>query len=119
MRSAATYPASLRDVSDGLSSTVLLAERAGFPDNVVDGVAAPDFLLWGPWLSQGQGGFNGSDLPVNVSKRDGIYAFHPGGANVLLCDSSVQFLATTTAPRVVTALMTRENGEAIRDQDWR
>ncbi len=119
LRSAATYPASLRDVSDGLSSTVLLAERAGLPDRVVNGAAEPDFLVWGPWLTQGQGGFNGWDLPVNVSNEGGIYAFHPTGANVLLCDGSVQFLATTTAPRVVTALMTRENGEVVRDQDWR
>ena len=40
-------------------------------------------------------------------------SFHPGGANVLLCDGSVRFLKDTTNTPIVWALGTRAQGEII------
>jgi prepilin-type processing-associated H-X9-DG protein len=39
---------------------------------------------------------------------------HPGGANVVLADSSVRFLAESTDPDTVRALLTRDDGQAVR-----
>ena len=40
-----------------------------------------------------------------------IYAFHPGGANVVLADGSVRLIAVGTDISVVAALVTRPGGE--------
>ncbi len=111
-------PASLRDVADGLSSTILLAERALQPEVL----ATPTWIqphLHGPWLSVENGLFNLWHLPVNVNNVFGIYAFHPSGANAAMCDGSVQFLSDQVRPEIVSALLTREKGEVLRERDWR
>jgi prepilin-type N-terminal cleavage/methylation domain-containing protein/prepilin-type processing-associated H-X9-DG protein len=112
---------------DGTSNTILLAELAGKND------------LWqklgntGQQLSGlfgGQGGwadatsgasrlygstFDGTISPgpcgVNCSNDYGLYAFHNGGANVLLADGSVRLLQETIDIRVLVALITRAGGE--------
>lgn len=43
----------------------------------------------------------------------GLSSFHPGGANVLMCDGSVKLLKDTTAPAVVWALGSRAQGEVL------
>ncbi|WP_406695036.1 DUF1559 domain-containing protein [Singulisphaera sp. Ch08] len=43
----------------------------------------------------------------------GMSSFHPGGANVLLCDGSVRFLKDSTSMQVVWALGSRSQGEII------
>ena len=48
---------------------------------------------------------------VNCNNNQAIYSFHPGGANVLLCDASVQFLPEDTEVDTVCALVTRDGGE--------
>ena len=40
-------------------------------------------------------------------------SFHPGGANVLMCDGSVKFLKSSTSWPVVWSLGTRAGGEVI------
>ena len=39
--------------------------------------------------------------------------FHPGGANVLMADGSVRFVAETTDPGTVRALLTRNDGQSV------
>jgi prepilin-type processing-associated H-X9-DG protein len=50
---------------------------------------------------------------VNQTNRKGIYAFHPGGANVAFADGSVRFLADSTSPSALTAMATRAEGDSI------
>ena len=91
-----------RDVADGLSSTILLAEAHLQPEVL----ATPTWIqphLFGPWLSVENGSFNLWHLPVNVNNVFGIYAFHPAGANVAMCDGSVQFLGDQVRPEIVSA----------------
>jgi prepilin-type processing-associated H-X9-DG protein len=43
----------------------------------------------------------------------GLSSFHPGGANVLMCDGSVRFLKDSTNMQTVWALGSRDQGEVI------
>jgi len=43
----------------------------------------------------------------------GLSSFHPGGANVLMCDGSVRFLKDSTNVNVVWGLGSRNQGEVI------
>jgi prepilin-type N-terminal cleavage/methylation domain-containing protein/prepilin-type processing-associated H-X9-DG protein len=43
----------------------------------------------------------------------GMSSFHPGGANILMCDGSVKFLKDSTANTTVWALGSRNQGEVI------
>jgi prepilin-type processing-associated H-X9-DG protein len=40
-------------------------------------------------------------------------SFHPGGANMLMCDGSVKFLKNSVSTPLVWALGSRANGEII------
>ncbi|MFO0899584.1 MAG: DUF1559 domain-containing protein [Pirellulales bacterium] len=109
-------PASFRDIGDGLSQTVLIIERAGMPTVRIDGREL-DCATCGPWLSMELDHFGGN-RKVNVENAVGAYSFHPGGCQAALCDGSVHFLCEQVSPTVIAALLTRERGEAIRDNDW-
>jgi prepilin-type processing-associated H-X9-DG protein len=115
----------LRDVTDGLSQTILIAERAGRPDlyergkpvNPYPFTNTPGYGMdnhqaswaisthfW--WLVQS------AQLGINYRNLD-IFAFHPGGSNVALADGSVRFLSETMAPKTVNALITRSGNETV------
>src|SRR5262249_7287056 len=50
---------------------------------------------------------------INCTNNNAIYAFHPGGANILFGDGSVRFLRETTSIFIVSAITTAANGEVI------
>ena len=50
---------------------------------------------------------------VNCTNNNEVYAFHPGGANMLFCDGSVRLLKSTTSIDLLIALTTRAIGEII------
>ncbi len=130
------------EVTDGLSHTVLIAEIAGRPFVWRGGRKDPDlqtrYTASGGWNcpttagarllgSPADGGYGAPcviqecELPadrscvVNCSNDLGLYAFHPGGANVGMGDGSVRLLGTGAAPFAVAALITRANGEVVAD----
>jgi prepilin-type N-terminal cleavage/methylation domain-containing protein len=120
-RSDRCRPPRLTDVDDGLSSTLLVVEQAGKPDwryHPYSDTAPYEFSLsLGPWLTC-ELDVLGDSLKVNENNIGGIYAFHPGLAEILLCDGSVRGLSATTSREVYLALISRSGGEVIRDQDW-
>ena len=116
------------EITDGAAHTLLISELAGRPDHWILGVRQPDNSTlrfpywWGPWASynsciyktwsddgQTPGGF----CTINCNNSWGIYAFHTGGANALLVDGSVHFLAVGLDRDVFAALVTRAGGETI------
>ncbi len=105
---AARGGASLRYTTDGLSKTILVAEKAGFPTTYFNGKATG---LWGEgvWASGEFGGFGKAH--VNYANFPSIYSFHSGGANVGLCDGSVRFLSDDTALDIVVALLSRDGDQ--------
>lgn len=85
---------------------VLLSGWADANQNDVWGFAA-DTAQTDPAL---QYAWTGGQM-INGSNTYGIYAFHPGGANLLMVDGGVQFAADTSAPGVVAAQLTAQAGD--------
>ncbi len=130
------------EISDGLSNTIMFAEmagrqkvyyrgkpnagsnlgdggltlNAGWADyNVARKIKAYDISLPGPLPAGVAEPPQGCGSSINASNVNGIYAFHSGGANVLMGDGSVRFLKESTPLGVVAAMITRDGGEVFTD----
>jgi prepilin-type N-terminal cleavage/methylation domain-containing protein len=135
---AATYPGQdgvlyvnsrvrLTDMLDGTSSTFMVGERppsytadygwlwAGSGDWPYFGTT--DVMLglaeWNPVLNVRDHFRPGSLNDPIDEHRYHYWSLHPGGANWLMGDASVQFITYTTAPAVMEALSTRATGEVV------
>lgn len=111
-RSGARDAAKLSSVSDGLSRTVLVAEKAGWPKTFIKGVDThPDTGndMGGAWVAGELGGFG--KIGINESNFGGIYSFHPSGAHVLMADGSVRLLDTDTPLQIIVELCSRAGHE--------
>ncbi len=106
-----------RKITDGLSNTMAVAELTGRGYNTVKN------LPRGAW-ADGRNTIaikyqiNLPDPPLNVGDAtpftaDEIFSEHPGGAQALMCDGSVQFLSERMDVIVLRALASRDGGEMI------
>jgi prepilin-type N-terminal cleavage/methylation domain-containing protein/prepilin-type processing-associated H-X9-DG protein len=110
-------------ITDGVSSTALVWEIAGRPDSWTRGVKQDGIQLQGGgWndIWNAENWFSGrkSDgCAINCSNDDGlgVYSFHPGGVNFLLCDGSVRFLNENVSATVFVSLVTIDGGVAVGD----
>lgn len=129
-----------RDVTDGTSNTIILAEVAGQPNIWVDGqrMDADSFAaytddkvvdLGGRFVSADGTGWADPDngFSVNGASEDGLskydvyfinkintselYSFHTGGAMVGLADGSVRFVSESIEGLSFVAACTRAGGE--------
>jgi prepilin-type N-terminal cleavage/methylation domain-containing protein/prepilin-type processing-associated H-X9-DG protein len=97
-------PVSMSSVIDGASQTIIVAEGAT--------VMQIDFGFWACGLNC----FGHEEAGVNAGRRsDEIVADHPGGANVVLVDGSVQFIGEDVDADTVAALCTRNGYEPISE----
>jgi prepilin-type processing-associated H-X9-DG protein len=55
---------------------------------------------------------------MNCTNEQEMYAFHPGGSNVLLADGSVRFLNAGIDIQVLARLCTRAGGEVVSETDY-
>jgi prepilin-type processing-associated H-X9-DG protein len=124
------------DVTDGLAYTLLINEDAGRPDRWVAGRFekpdvkagdAPlasrdnDFSLRGfTWDPDGQTYSNalGGPCAVNCSNIEGVYSFHPGGAQAAFGDGSVRFIRQDVSTRLFARLVTASGGEEVNLADY-
>ena len=96
-------PVRIRDVTDGTSHTLIVAEDAAWPD--------------GQWINA----LNVFDVAYQVNPPSNAYtdldneirSKHPGGANGLFCDGSVRFLPETMKTETLAAICTRDWGEVV------
>jgi prepilin-type N-terminal cleavage/methylation domain-containing protein/prepilin-type processing-associated H-X9-DG protein len=114
-------------LTDGTSNTILLGEIAGKNEQYRAGKDSGQPLSGfyggeGGWAdatssgssllgSSGDGTTTPGTCGINCSNDYGLYSFHTGGANVLLADGSVRFLAASLDIRVLCGLVTRAGGE--------
>ncbi|TWT96818.1 hypothetical protein Pla108_25920 [Botrimarina colliarenosi] len=115
----------LAEVSDGLSSTILIGERAGRPDMYRRGEAADPYPYSTPSrgmdLHQAAWGISthiwwlvsGHEQSINDTNATGIYSFHVAGANVGMADGSVRFLSESMDQEVLNAMVTRSEGDIV------
>jgi prepilin-type N-terminal cleavage/methylation domain-containing protein/prepilin-type processing-associated H-X9-DG protein len=132
---------SVLNITDGTSNTMLLAEVAGKNEYWVTGPTDTGMQLngqggfAGPGGMGGEGGWgdatsgaselygstlDGSTNPgpcgINCSNDLGLLSFHAGGANMLMCDGSVQFKNNATSIKVLAELVTARGGEFSSEQ---
>jgi prepilin-type processing-associated H-X9-DG protein len=120
-------PCRLTSITDGTSSTILVAEDAGRPQLWWSGQAVPGYAIGGAWADRrGPFWLNGSSfdgsLPygpcaLNCTNDNEVYSFHPHGANVLFADGSVHFLRDQINIRTMAALFTRAGRETVEVAD--
>lgn len=88
-------PISHQDVTDGLSHTMMLFEMAGRPAHYEQGVFKDDTggecKNWADPECCPCMHWKGGPVVMNYENSDGIYSFHPGGAQFLYADSTVRF----------------------------
>ncbi|SFH74812.1 DUF1559 domain-containing protein [Planctomicrobium piriforme] len=125
----------LRDITDGLSNTLLLLERSGFPelkkkgnitklatDSTYPVVVQKHFNGWWAstqndrvraWNAEGTT-YGAGPCVVNCSNDwGGAYSYHTGGMQVLLADGSVRFLGENLDKRTFRALIGKNDGEVL------
>ena len=137
---AIQYNNRIRDVTDGLSNTMMVTECAGRPQLYQKGNFIPDgspktwsglssvtspFPTGGVWASHNKGfvingaAANGNTTAsagtcgINCSNDNELYSFHTGGVNTLMGDGSVRFLGASIAMQTLVALASRDGGEVI------
>jgi prepilin-type N-terminal cleavage/methylation domain-containing protein/prepilin-type processing-associated H-X9-DG protein len=96
-------PTRARDVVDGLSKTVLVAECTG-RDSAFQSEWANGQNIFDQWHTN----------RINRSQNNEIWSDHPGTAGVVFCDGHVEFLEESIEQGVLLALLTRAGGESPR-----
>jgi prepilin-type N-terminal cleavage/methylation domain-containing protein/prepilin-type processing-associated H-X9-DG protein len=108
-----------KDITDGLSKTLLVTESAGKPDQWTNGRLGdvnghPSTITEGTGWADPDSGFTvDSDPPINSTNAGEIYSFHSGGAQVCFADGGARFLNDTLDAIVCIAFVTRAGGETI------
>lgn len=117
-------------VTDGTTYTLTFVERAASTQRWVSGLKTQDSpttaKTWAPWAGRGciwvlsylEDGVNWAPTGlgpcnINCNNQQGIYAFHPDGANAVFLDGAVHFLAKGIDPRVLYAMVSRSRGEIV------
>lgn len=115
------------DVTDGLSNTALILERAALPDHYFEGGAKiephqpPQYRTWG---NVGLWAVSAEELVNHVTAKSGVaivggdnlhglYSFHPAGAQVAFADGSVHLVGSSIDDATMLALISREKAETI------
>jgi prepilin-type processing-associated H-X9-DG protein len=116
----------LASVTDGLSNTILLVEKAGGPDvylsNRTSVFIGFSYFRWCepemPTLyGVDKSGRGYGTCAVGCNSLAGAYSFHSGMVNTLYADGSVRQLANYTTADIFEKLNSRSGGEVVPNDD--
>lgn len=118
------------EIMDGTSNTIMIAEKAGRPEQWINGQrqdssstgVSSAFDWTGPWSSyngywvsgystDGQNLFG--PCVMNCNNDLGVYSFHTGGAQMLFADGSAHFLSENMDLRSFYGLVSLDGGEVV------
>lgn len=119
-------PKKFRDITDGLSNTLLIAESQYMLDAAKGCNVCDRFLFYHMNYDSGNGSDYSESLgstyyPINSkqtnnAERELSYSsYHPGGAQGVLCDGSTRFFAETIDVTTWRAIGSRDGGEVVSD----
>jgi prepilin-type N-terminal cleavage/methylation domain-containing protein/prepilin-type processing-associated H-X9-DG protein len=116
------------EVSDGTSTTILLAEDGGRNQVWAMGRLISTGGATGAWANPAtEITINGYDpatksqpgaCGVNCYSNNEVYGFHPAGANALFTDAHVQLLRAGLSVNILVPLVTRGGGETINPDSF-
>ena len=93
---------SIRDVTDGTSNTLIVAEDSRSPD-----------AQWINGRNIFDQAFPINQSPPGIAIENEIRSEHVGGANGVFCDGSVRFLSESISNPTLAAICTRNRGEVV------
>ena len=113
----------IANITDGTTQTALMWEIAGRPDVWNRGQRQSGAQTNGGgwddvWNAENWFAGSGADgCAINCTNTDnaGVYSFHTGGVNFLLCDGSARFLGENTSSDVFVNLVTYNGGTVVGD----
>ncbi|HZZ29642.1 MAG TPA: DUF1559 domain-containing protein [Pirellulales bacterium] len=106
----------IKDITDGTSKTMMVAEDAGRPELYQNGLDANTVVGNGIGWADPDNGFslsNSSGVVMNATNDSEVYSFHIGGAQFCFADGSGHFIQETIDPLIYMAIVTRAGGENI------
>ena len=127
----------IANVADGLSNTIIFAERPPTPDLQwgwgLRGLPDLDSLIWARYTSSDTQSISTTDengvacpFPVffqpprrpSPSRCDGyhMWSFHPNGGNFGIADGSVRFFNYSAGTTTIISMSTRAGGEQVEDE---
>ena len=137
---ACRNPRKLKDITDGLSKTLLVNETAGWPQHYLEKnldtvpAAVGNRGSWAGWQSfaywttsadgtqTASSNSTGGDLiscGINCENLHQIYSFHPGGAMILFCDGSVRFVSEQLSGLAFAEIVAIDDDLLINDDQLR
>ncbi len=118
----------IRRITDGMSRTGLFYESADKTRNWKADLSTPlPSSQLGVWVKGGANGYrgytyDGASFPgpcaVNCNNSTSLWSFHPNGANIVMCDSSVRFVSDNIDVWVMYAIVTRNGEELLNENDF-
>jgi prepilin-type N-terminal cleavage/methylation domain-containing protein/prepilin-type processing-associated H-X9-DG protein len=110
------------DISDGLSTTIMLVEDTGRPEFLTRGASSGGQGATNDTWADPENGIAaevvcGGGRVINCHNGNEIFSLHMQGVNMLFGDGSVHFIREDIAPATFKALYTR-CGEDIPGTDW-
>lgn len=118
----------LQTITDGTSQTTLVSEMSGRPwqyyagpvsapekDEIEDSIwASHDFRIYVTGSDPtGRDGSKGGPCVINCNNKRDVFAFHPGGANILYADGTVRFTRDTMPAATLVYRVTATGDESI------
>jgi prepilin-type N-terminal cleavage/methylation domain-containing protein len=115
----------ITEIRDGASNTLMLSEDAGRPDNYrAEKLYSVNGGTDGGWADRdneyithgfSEDGATSDPGPCHTNCNNGneVYSFHTGGANHVLGDGSVRFIAKAMPMRLFVKLITRMNNDPV------